>query len=84
MKCLVLVLSLALLLTVGDALKCKKCFFRSCNNEETCDDGEVCGVKKLFGKFPIQRCVSKFMCPRLFMNMFARGKCCETDLCNTA
>ncbi|XP_077461881.1 CD59 glycoprotein-like [Stigmatopora argus] len=83
MKCLYLVLSLALLVTAGDALKCYRCFFRSCTNEQTCDEGEMCGAKKLFGGFLVQRCVRESMCPLLFRNRFANGKCCNTDLCNT-
>ncbi|KAF3698725.1 hypothetical protein EXN66_Car014412 [Channa argus] len=91
MKLLVLALSIALLLTAGEALDCHRCVSKTAGGTcdltvETCKPGkDACAAAKFlrapFGQF--QKCIKLSDCEMLKMNAYINIKCCSDDMCNT-
>ncbi|TKS79529.1 hypothetical protein D9C73_014241 [Collichthys lucidus] len=91
MKLLVLALSVALLFTAGETLRCHRCVSQKAGGEcelteETCKpEKNGCAAAKFlrapFGQY--QKCMALSDCQMLKMNNYVDIKCCSDDLCNT-
>ncbi|KAJ8268022.1 hypothetical protein COCON_G00131940 [Conger conger] len=89
MKVLVFSLTLLLILTCGEALKCNRCVpYRSggCTNRvERCGYGKTACVSASFTIPPyssFRRCISKYDCRLLQGSPYINAYCCDTNRCN--
>ncbi|XP_072219421.1 uncharacterized protein ly97.3 isoform X2 [Leuresthes tenuis] len=91
MKLLVLVLTVALLFTAGEALNCHRCVPKRAGNDchlsvEMCKPGKDACIAARFLRAPFghfQRCIALSDCEILKMNAYIDIKCCTEDQCNT-
>ncbi|XP_042352968.1 uncharacterized protein ly97.3, partial [Plectropomus leopardus] len=91
MKLLVLVLTIALLFTAGEALNCHRCVSKTAGGTcehtvETCKPGkEACAAVKFLRppNAQFQKCMALEDCEVLKMNAYLDVKCCTNGMCNT-
>ncbi|XP_077415117.1 uncharacterized protein LOC144044524 [Vanacampus margaritifer] len=89
MKVLLLALSVAVLVEVGDGLKCFYCehgpAMEPCElTEQECDrDEQFCGFVTLKDYRMLRGCISDSQCYWFGRNPDFVTDCCSTDLCNT-
>ncbi|XP_070701795.1 uncharacterized protein ly97.3 [Pempheris klunzingeri] len=91
MKFLVLVLTIALLFTAGEALNCHRCVSKKAGGTceltvETCKpEKEGCAAARFLraphGQY--QKCMAPADCEMLKMNSYIDITCCGDDMCNT-
>ncbi|XP_068197494.1 CD59 glycoprotein [Antennarius striatus] len=91
MKFFVLVLAVALLFTVGEALNCHRCVPKeaggSCElSVETCKpEKDICAAVRFLrppnGQY--QKCMTMSDCEMMKTNAYIKLKCCSKDMCNT-
>ncbi|XP_061112289.1 cytotoxin 10-like [Conger conger] len=90
MKVLVFSLTLLLILTCGEALKCNHCVppkgsTRCTTTVEECGYGKDACVSASFTIAPyssFRRCISKYDCRLLQGSPYINAYCCDTDRCN--
>ncbi|XP_026169951.1 CD59B glycoprotein [Mastacembelus armatus] len=91
MKLLALALTIALLFTAGEALRCHRCIPKQAGETceltvETCKPHRNgCAAAKFtrapFGQY--QKCMAPSDCEMLKLNAYINIKCCGEDMCNT-
>ncbi|KAM9321999.1 uncharacterized protein ly97.3 [Pholidichthys leucotaenia] len=91
MKFLVLALTVALLLTAGEALDCHRCVPKTPGGTceltvETCKPEKDGCAAAQFLREPrahYQKCMALSDCEMLKMNAYINLTCCSDDMCNT-